>query len=86
MEQDVDRDGRGVHRDQQAQPEPFIRVPTSEQGSKIKALAEQITTLESQLKQIEEQAETNVEKLTATTSQSDLLSRQCKSRRKNIRK
>ena len=34
--------------------EPFIRVPTSEQSTKIKALDEQISTLESQLKQLED--------------------------------
>ncbi|MEQ1829307.1 MAG: DUF1553 domain-containing protein, partial [Pirellula sp.] len=55
--------------------EPFIRVPTHEQRAKIAALSEQIASLESQTKQLEEQAETNVAKLIAETSESDLRSR-----------
>jgi Protein of unknown function (DUF1553)/Protein of unknown function (DUF1549)/Concanavalin A-like lectin/glucanases superfamily/Planctomycete cytochrome C len=55
--------------------EPFIRVPTSEQSAKIKALEEQISTFEAQLKQLEEQADTKVAKLVAETSASELQAR-----------
>ncbi len=55
--------------------EPFIRVPTAEQSSKIKALDEQISALESQLLQLKGQAESKVAKLVAETSESDLKSR-----------
>ncbi len=55
--------------------EPFIRVPTAEQRSKIKEFAEQISHLEAQLKQSEEQVDAKVAKLIAETSESDLKSR-----------
>ena len=55
--------------------EPFIRVPTAEQRVKIKGLDEQVSALESHIKQLEEQAETKVGKLVAETSESDLQSR-----------
>ncbi len=45
--------------------EPFIRVPTTEQESKIAILAEQIALFESQMKQLEEQAETKAASLIA---------------------
>ncbi len=45
--------------------EPFIRVPTTEQESKIAVLAEQIALFESQLKQLEEQSETKAASLNA---------------------
>ena len=40
--------------------EPFIRVPTAEQESKVAVLAEQIALIESQIKPLEEQAETKL--------------------------
>ncbi len=55
--------------------EPFIRVPTAEQSTKINAFNEQILALESQLKQTEEQADAKVAKLVAETPESELQSR-----------
>ncbi len=55
--------------------EPFIRVATTDQTTKTKALEEQIAVLQSQLKQREDQVDANVAKLVAETSESDLKSR-----------
>ncbi|MDX1925801.1 MAG: DUF1553 domain-containing protein [Pirellulaceae bacterium] len=55
--------------------EPFIRVPTTEQSAKIKDLNEQIATIESQLKQLEEQAESKVAKLVDDTPATELQAR-----------
>lgn len=49
--------------------EPFIRVPTAEQESKIAVLAEQIASLESQMKQLGDQIDT--EKPTIETKLSE---------------
>ncbi len=55
--------------------EPFIRVPTAEQSTKIKAFEEQISELQLQSKQLEEQADTKVAKLVAESTETDLQSR-----------
>ncbi len=55
--------------------EPYIRVPTDEQSSKMAALATEIESTESKLKLLEAQADKNVEKLVAESSQNDLKSR-----------
>ena len=55
--------------------EPYIRVPTAEQSSKLAALATEIESHESHMKQLEAQVDKNVEKLVAETSQNDLKSR-----------
>lgn len=55
--------------------EPYIRVPTEEQSSKMAALATEIEFAESKMKQLEAAADKNVEKLVAETSQNDLKSR-----------
>jgi Protein of unknown function (DUF1553)/Protein of unknown function (DUF1549)/Concanavalin A-like lectin/glucanases superfamily/Planctomycete cytochrome C len=55
--------------------EPFIRVPTAEQTAKTKALDEQITSLQSQAKQLEDQVDTNLARLIAETSADNLKSR-----------
>ncbi len=55
--------------------EPFIRVPTSEQREKIQTLDGQISGLETQKKQLEEQADAKIAKLIAETAESELKSR-----------
>jgi hypothetical protein len=55
--------------------EPYIRVPTAEQLSKIDALSAEIASIESQKKQLEMDAETKVEKLVAESNPTDLKSR-----------
>jgi Protein of unknown function (DUF1553)/Protein of unknown function (DUF1549)/Concanavalin A-like lectin/glucanases superfamily/Planctomycete cytochrome C len=55
--------------------EPYIRVPTEEQSSKIAALAIEIESIESHVKELEAHADKNVEKLVAETSLNDLKSR-----------
>ena len=55
--------------------EPYIRVPTEEQSSKMAALLTEIESHEAKLKQLEAQADKNVEKLVAETSLNDLKSR-----------
>ncbi len=55
--------------------EPFIRVPTEDQAAKVKVLDQQITDLQSQIKQLEDQAQSKVDKFTAETPESELKSR-----------
>ena len=55
--------------------EPYIRVPTAEQLSKIGILTEEIAATEAQSKQCEDQTEQNVEKLATETSEKDLKTR-----------
>ncbi len=55
--------------------EPFIRVPTADQSSKVKALDEQVAKLQSRSKLLEDQADANVAKLVAENSESDLRTR-----------
>jgi Protein of unknown function (DUF1553)/Protein of unknown function (DUF1549)/Concanavalin A-like lectin/glucanases superfamily/Planctomycete cytochrome C len=55
--------------------DPFIRVPTADQSSKVKTLDEQIASLKSLSKQLEDQADASVAKLVAETSESDLRTR-----------
>ena len=55
--------------------EPYIRVPTAEQLSKIEILSAEIAAIETQSKQLEDQAEKNTQKLVAETSEMDLKSR-----------
>ena len=55
--------------------EPFIRVPSAEQAAQVKAIDERVASLQSQLKEIEDQADARVAKLIADTSQEVLRNR-----------
>ncbi len=55
--------------------EPFIRVPTAEQTEKTQALDQQIADLQSQLKRVEDTADSKLDKFVSETSESDLKSR-----------